>query len=458
MLMESYSIRLLGAGISTVLALLLGGWLLPKQPASSMGSDWFWSNKVQPKRQFEVVAVGDSRMYRGFSPDDFAQAYAPDRTVEAFNFGFSSAGLDTALLQAAAALLDTSLAQPLLLVGITTSSLANENLENKQFWQEQNRPAWEVWQRKNINPHLTFFDPSSPNTIRNQLKNERQGYYQKYYNNGWIASEKYPHTPWESYAHVKNTYPHVEFGLDVRKNLLQQMAQWQAQGIQVVAFRPPAAPHLEEVEMLPEYYPEVVIKAEIEALGGIWLELPNTEQYITYDGNHLIEASARQWSRDLGKQLQQILQKKKQQQLLIQQQSDFKKDKVALLLEVAQAPKGQQAQVVPAKSFSHTLTYELNQLPLDSLELRAAIWARFPDSLTTDRATLVLSVEDTNGMLLWEGKALVDNMLDPTAWTKVQLKIPYYHQKEGALLKVYLWNNSEQEVLLNHITFEIATL
>lgn len=458
MLMDAYKHRLLGAGICTVLALLLGGWFLPKQPASSVGSDWFWSNKVQPGRLFELVAVGDSRMYRGFSPEDFAAAFAPDRTIEGFNFGFSSAGLDTHLLRAAAALLDTTAKQPLLLVGITTSSLADENGVNKQFWQEQKRSPIEVWQRKNINPHLTFFDPSSPNTLRNHWNEERQGYYQHYHKNGWVASEKYPHTPWESYEHVKNTYPHVAFSLKFRQQLLQQITTWQAQGIQVVAFRPPAAPHLEEVEMLPQYYPEAAIKAQIEAVGGIWLELPNTEQYLTYDGNHLIEASARQWSRDLGQQLQQILKKRKQQQVLIQQQSNFEENPPAHSLEVAQAPQGQQAQQVVAKSFSHTLTYELNQLPFDSLELRAALWARFPEGGTSAGATLVLSVEDASGMLLWEGKALLESMLDPTAWTKVQLTVPYHHQKTGALLKAYLWNNSEQEVLLNHLTFEIATL
>lgn len=201
--MQPYQQRLLGAAGCTLIAVILAGWLLPKQPASSMGGDWFWSNKVRPGRQFEVVAVGDSRIYRGFSPDDFAATYAPDRAVSVFNFGFSSAGLDTAFMQAAAKLVDTTANLPVILVGITTSSLADENATNQHFWQEEQRSAFSIWQRKHINPQLTFFDPTSPNTLRNHWQGVRQGYYQKHYDNGWIASDKEPHNLWEiGRAHV----------------------------------------------------------------------------------------------------------------------------------------------------------------------------------------------------------------------------------------------------------------
>ncbi|MGH1337055.1 MAG: hypothetical protein ACRBFS_13100 [Aureispira sp.] len=455
--MESYQQRLLWAGGFTLLTLAFGGWMLPKQPASSMGSDWFWSNKAHPARQFEVLAVGDSRIYRGFSPTDFKATYAPDSALSVFNFGFSSAGLDTGFLKAATLLLDTTATTPIILLGITTSSLADENAVNRHFWQEQNRSSANVWQRKNINPYLTFFDPTSPNTLRNHWQGARQGYYQKHENNGWIASDKQPHTPWESYAHVQQTYPNVLFSLGFRQRLLQQIGTWQEQGIQVVAFRPPAAPHLEAIEMLPSYYPETAIKAEIEALGGIWVDFPNREQYQTYDGNHLVEASARQWSKDLGTLLRQAFQKKTQRRLIWQQQEGFETSTLATIIEEKTAPTGNKVQAVAAKSFSHTLTYELDALPFEHLELTAAIQARFPKDTLLTGAALVLSVENAEGMLLWEGHSLVEHMVAPLTWTKLQLSIPYHHQKAGALLKVYVWNNREELLLLDDLRLEIST-
>ena len=455
--MQSYQQRLLWAGGFTFLTLVLGGWFFPKQPASSMGSDWFWSNKVRPGRQFEVVVVGDSRIYRGFSPADFKATYAPDSALSVFNFGFSSAGLDTNFLRAGGLLLDTTAAMPILMLGITTSSLADENASNQHFWQEHNRSLASIWQRQHINPYLTFFDPTSPNTLRNHWKEERQGYYQQHYNNGWIASDKQPHTPWETYAHVQQTYPKVEFSLGFRQHLLQQIATWQAQGIQVVAFRPPAAPHLEAIEMLPSYYPETAIKATIQALGGIWIDFPKREEYTTYDGNHLVEASARQWSQDLGTLLRQALQKKKQRRIIKRQQENFETLSLGTIIEEKSAPTGKKVQALPAKSFSHTLTYALDTLPFYTLELIATVQARFPKDTLLKGATLVVSVENASGMLLWEGHALVEHMVAPLTWTTVQLSIPYTHQQAGALLKVYVWNNREQPILLDDLTLEIST-
>lgn len=466
--MESYQQRIFGAGICTIFALALGGWMLPKQPASSMSSEWFWSNKVQPGRQFEILVIGDSRIYRGFSPDDFAATYAPEKNLSILNFGFSSVGLDTSFLRAAALLLDTTVEQPIIILGITTSSLADENAINKHFWQEQNRSTTSIWQRKYINPHLTYFDPSSPNTLRNQWLGNRQGYYQKYYNNGWIASDKQPHALWEYYDYVKRTYPNVVFSVDFRLRLLAQIAEWQAQGIQVVAFRPPAAPHLEKLEMQPNYYPEAAIKAQIQSLGGIWLDLPNREQYKTYDGNHLVEASARKLSRKLGSLLQQALQQKAslypipQQQtkrhVLWQTNQDFETANIPNRIEEVTAPHGKQIQYITAEGFSYTHTYDLNKLPLDSLQLTASAWVRLPDSLCVAGATLVISVEDsTHKMLLWQGQSLLEQMINHRVWTKVQLSVPYNHQHADALLKAYIWNNSKQQVFLDQLTLKIET-
>ncbi len=456
--MPTYQQRLGGAAVCTVLVLFLGGWLLPKQPASSMASDWFWSNKAHAAQQFEVLALGDSRVYRGFSPDDFAAAFSTDTTLRVFNVGFSSAGLDTGYLRAAVRLLDTTASQPIIILGITTSSLADENAKNSHFWQEYQRSGVELWQRRFINPYLTFFDPSSPSAIRQQLQEERQGYFQTYYSNGWIASDKQPHTPWENDEHVRRTYPTVEFSLGLRQRLVQQIADWQAQGIQVVAFRPPAAPTLEALEMQPSYYPEKALKAEIQALGGIWLDLPNRQQYLTYDGNHLVEASARQLSRDVGQLLRQVFVQRKARQVLWRAQEDFEgQQDLAHTTQESTAPLGKTIQALPARQFSYTHLYALDQLPFDHLELTASVWVRLPQATQSDPVTLVVSVEHPSGMVQWEGQAVQENMLAPTTWTRVQFSVPYVHDRAECLLKAYIWNNSDQVVWLDGLTLEIAT-
>ena len=437
----TYPQRMGMAALLSVLGLALAGPLLPNLPASSMKSDWFWSNKVNPGQQFDVVFVGDSRIYRGISPDDFAQALAPEDSLSVFNFGFSSAGMDTAFIAAGARLLSLKASKPLLVLGITTSSLADENLANQHFWQEQRRAPLAKWQRQHLNPHLSYFDPTSPNTLYYQWTGQEVGYHQTHFANGWIASNKYPRNTWETYDHVRRTYPKVLFSQALRQRLLDQVAQLQAQGIQVVAFRPPAAPHLEALEMNPAYYPEAALKAQFQAAGGLWLDLPNRAQYETYDGNHLDAASARQLSKDLGQALRQAL--ALQQQAPLQHLGqDFETHKALnTLIQDPTSPAGPQIQQLTDQAFSFTHEVALQPYLQQPLVLQAQAWVRFPvppDSL--QQPLLVLSVQDSTGTHLWQGQAIREQQLVPTQWSRVALEVPYTPTRRGSTVRAYLWN------------------
>lgn len=434
-----YRVRLFGALGLTILGLALAGPLLPNLPTSSMQADWFWSHKVAPQERFDVVFIGDSRIYRGISPDDFAQAFASDASVSVFNFGFSSAGLDTAFLRAGARLLDPDAARPIVVLGITTSSLADENLVNAHFWQEYRRSPWARWQRQHLNPHLSYFDPTSPEVLYQHLTGQQEGYYQDHHPNGWIASDKYPHRVWENDDHVRRTYPKVLFSQALRQRLLDQVAAWQAQGIQVVAFRPPAAPNLEALEMAPSYFPEAALKAQFEGLGAVWLDLPDRMVYETYDGNHLVAGSARQLSADLGRLLRQAL---RQPTPLHQLSYDFEAQGAAALYPTQDPTAPQGAQIQRLKTpFSHTLEATLKDYKDQALVLDASAWVRFeavPDS--AHQPVLVVSVQDSLGTHLWRGQLVREQILVPTQWSYIQMRVPYTPTRVGSTVRMYVWN------------------
>lgn len=441
-----YHFRLLGTIGLTLLGLALAGPLLPNLPTSSMQADWFWSHKVDPQQQFDVVFIGDSRIYRGISPDDFAQAFAPNKSIRVFNFGFSSAGLDTAFMQAGARLLDPETAHPILVLGITTSALADENLVNTHFWQEYRRSPWARWQRQHLNPSLSYFDPTSPEVLYQQLTGQQVGYYQDHQANGWIASDKHPRRVWENDAHVRRTYPNTMFSQALRQRLLDQVATWQAQGIQVVAFRPPAAPNLEALEMVPSYFPEIALKAQLKGLGALWLELPDRTKYETYDGNHLIEGSARQLSKDLGVLLRQALQPKT---VLFQLEQNFEPGGAAFLhpAQDPKAPQGPQVQRLVTTPFSHTL--EASLTTQGALEIEVKGWVRFeslPDS--AQQPVLVVSIQDASATHLWKGQLVREQMLVPTIWNYVHLKVTYPLAHKGSTIRAYVWNPSPGAPLL----------
>lgn len=435
-----YRFRLLGTIGLTLVGLALAGPLLPNLPTSSMQADWFWSHKVDPQQQFDVVFIGDSRIYRGISPDDFAQTFAPNTSIRVFNFGFLSAGLDTAFIQAGARLLDPDATCPIVVLGITTSALADENLVNAHFWQEYRRSPWVRWQRQHLNPSLSYFDPTSPEVLYQHLTGQQVGYYQDHQTNGWIASDKHPRQVWENDEHVRRTYPNTLFSQGLRQRLLDQVATWQTQGIQVVAFRPPAAPNLEALEMVPSYFPETALKAQLEGLGALWLELPDRTKYETYDGNHLVASSARQLSKDLGVLLRQALQPKT---VVFRLQQDFEPEGMAFLYPAqdSTAPQGPQVQRLVTTAFSHTLEAPLNAQ--QSLGIEVEGWVRFetsPDS--AQQPVLVLSIQDSSTTHLWKGQLVREQVLEPTSWSHIHLKVAYTPTQTGCTVRAYVWNPS----------------
>ena len=67
--------------------------LLPPLPSSPMMRDSFWAHKVNLVDKFDIVYTGDSRVYRGIDPETVESVVG----LKGFNYGFSSADLDSLL-------------------------------------------------------------------------------------------------------------------------------------------------------------------------------------------------------------------------------------------------------------------------------------------------------------------------------------------------------------------------
>jgi hypothetical protein len=459
--MNTYLQRMLLSLGLTIVLLAIGGWYFPEIPSSSMQSDLFWSNKVQPNEQFDVVFIGDSRIYRGISPTVITKELSEIDSFTVFNYGFSSAGLDTAFMDAGAALLNSkSKKQRIIVLGITASSLADENLKNAHHWQEKNRHPVEIWQRKHLNSYLSFFDPSSPLVLRNTYRGEKTGYYQTYQKNGWIASDKLPRDEWKGYWHIQNTYPTVEFSRSVRENLIKKVAEWEAEGIQVFGFRPPAAAHFEAIET--KYYPEKALRTQFEAVGGTWIEIPNRATYITYDGNHLEVKSAKKLSTVVGKAIKNSLDNKKRPVLLstalnFETKSPQYWESFQPELLTKEAPfQGKIAYIVKPQSYSCTYISSLDSFLTQNLYIRTSCWMKTEHKEQEANAVLVFSIQDAKETLLWRGAKLMTQSLNPSDWNQLKVAANYANGLAGCTLKVYVWNRGNTTVVMDALQVEVV--
>lgn len=457
--MNTYLQRILLSLGFTIVLLTIGGWYFPELPSSSMKSDFFWSNKVQPNQAFDVIFIGDSRIYRGINPVIITKELSEIDSFSVFNYGFSSAGLDTAFMKAGAALLNQKSKKRIIVLGITASSLADENLANPHHWQEKNRHPVEIWQRKHINPYLSFFDPTSPLVLRSTYRGEKSGYYQNYQENGWIASDQLPRDDWKGYWHIQNTYPTVVFSASVRENLIKKVAEWEAKGIQVFGFRPPAAAHFEAIET--KYYPEEALRTQFEAVGGNWIEIPDRRSYITYDGNHLEEESANKLSAVVGAAMKNNL-KKKDATVLLQTSLDYEANAPqnweplnSQLLTKKQVFQEEKAYLVKAQTYSSTYICSLDSFLNQNLYIRTSCWMKTEKKEQEAKALLVFSIQDANDVILWKGASLMSQSLNSSEWNQLSLAENYANNLAGCTLKVYVWNKGNTSVVIDDLQVKI---
>ncbi len=266
----------------------------------------FWTQKAFAEPAYSVVALGDSRTYRGISTEAIEQELP---NAHALNFGFSSAGLASTLLEVGASKLKPTAQTPIILLGITPWSLTDEAAENKHLKQELKRPLSEQLERRYLNPLVSRLNPFTPKQLKGFVHGGETPppilYHQIHHRHGWVESWKIPENSEEQlkpYATLFDNNPVNQARVDA---LMQQIRRWTKSGITVVAFRPPSTTAMEELENVKSGFNEISIQQAVETNGGIWLNFKSS-QFTSYDGSHLDRQSAKRFSRALGQEIRHL--------------------------------------------------------------------------------------------------------------------------------------------------------
>lgn len=267
----------------------------------------FWSRKTFAPPRYNVVLIGDSRIYRGISPQ-IMEAELEDLKV--LNFGYSNGGLNATMFRAAEEKLKKSDSIKIIIIGITANSLTAYTDKNEQYLQEISRPKEEVMERLYLNPILYWFSATSPEALKSQANNVNDSVYYKseYHMNGYVESDKFPADTLQALPSYTDDFKNYQVKPNDIKNLAMQVHEWAQKGIYVFAYRPPVSLPMRELENNMAKYDEALIKKEIEEAGGIWIEL-NPNRYKTYDGSHLDKPSAESLSKKLATDIEKHLEK-----------------------------------------------------------------------------------------------------------------------------------------------------
>lgn len=289
---------LLSSGLTISLAVLL-----PKPLNRPVLREWFWYNKTFETNELELIVGGDSRVYRGISTD-YINRQLKNPMVGA-NLGYSSAGYSLAYFEFLEKHFRQSAKIKVLILGITPYSFSAESRKNKHLKTYLNKGFIDRWKALYLNPSLNLFEPRR---LEDLLAMDSVSYFESYHEDGWMESDEIPGDSLKalkSYEHLFDDDGTMNQAADIFMLSIKKLRE---QGVIIIGFRPPTTPQMRVLEDNKSSYDEVSISQRFKLAGGVWLELKD-EDFATYDGSHLRPAAATKLSIEIGKVLNELIER-----------------------------------------------------------------------------------------------------------------------------------------------------
>lgn len=261
----------------------------------------FWAYKVHNKNKYNMLILGDSRVYRGIS------SYAINSVlhdITILNFGFSAGKLNTEIYSEAFEKLDYDANIKIILLGISPGSLTN--IENKDLHEIKKLTNSEILDRIYINYYASqYFSPKKPSDFfMSEAIENPDKVSEKFYDNGWVACNAAKPDTSKLLETYRNWWSKNKVSEKKIEELYSAIKEWNNSGIYIFAFRVPATLQMEQLEDSLSGFDENSLKNQIIVLGGNWIDLPDKQQvYNCYDGTHLDEKSAILLSEYLGTEI-----------------------------------------------------------------------------------------------------------------------------------------------------------
>ena len=235
--------------IPTVLALFIAvglSFVLPKDEERYM-SERFWIHKTFAPAKYDVIIMGDSRVYRGISPDVMEKKL---KHFKILNFGYSNGGLNPEMYKAATEKLAKNDRPKIIVLGISANAITGFSRGNKQYRQEKSRSREEKIEALYLDNISYWFSPTSPEKLCDNLSGKKEiSYYRNhYYMNGYVASEKFPADTTEAVPSYVDDFSRYKVDEKYLQELYSQVKDWTSNGIKVIGFRPPVSLPMRQLE------------------------------------------------------------------------------------------------------------------------------------------------------------------------------------------------------------------
>ncbi len=111
---------------------------------------------------------------------------------------------------------------------------------------------------------------------------------------------------------------------------------------------------------------------------------------------------------------------------------------------------GRKSDIVHSNSFSASFSQPLDSIPPGNLKIIADCWIKAPKYKESHKLNLVISIENEKEIILYKSIRIDDQLIDTDQWNNIFNFIDNKHLNEHCTLKVYVWNTSNQDVLIDN--------
>lgn len=289
------------------IALLMAAGLkfvLPTPNLNDAYRDYCWVKKTHSTERFNLLAVGDSRIYRAVNP---LFLVGDNSGMNAVNLGFSSAGYSEEYLSFVSGRIKED-CKSVVLCGITPYSFTPEALKNEHYHSFFDKDRKEVDKILFLSRYLENFPRYSPAEVWDYLTEVpvTRLYHNRFKENGWVESFKIPFDSTGGLKSYRKTFVDNTCDANAVENYYDWVKEMSSNDLTIVGFRPPSTLAMEQLEDSLSGLNYSSFIEGFEQNGGVWL-IFSLKDYNSYDGSHLHYKSANKFTKNLAQEIEKYL-------------------------------------------------------------------------------------------------------------------------------------------------------